>query len=448
MKCKHCFKICSDLEEMQLHMVSECSAIEDEDGVVTSPTSIEIILRWKPDLEMWQDDAVELLLSDVDDAIKLKRNVSNGCYISDIITLQSAKYVGQMISGNEMYPLKEIMVNDGSKEVEVQVEKSISKKEVKGTLRNNESEMVLKENEMNRVDGKRVDYELNVKANLAKKLNACKRHVYEVTKHDACCVIMLSTSAFEYFKNYVTEYIGKSLVYQIKTNEKLIDLANNIPQDTIKVASRNNLNKHLFTINLYRTASKVLINGKSFNIFVENDLPSLLDKLMEIESEIDEANYQCKLSIAKATQFINEQSEIPNSLDDNGYNISCKRIRKKKVFLDCEMMEGSRRKTRSSFCEDVDGNVSKNEANDGLDDDWMTEPKFWNKCGNSDWTCDIANNCNRRKGCLQLCGKNNSRDMVRCDGCGGWCHIKCLPQTEQNIEDQQDSICTKCQKML
>ena len=54
---------------------------------------------------------------------------------------------------------------------------------------------------------------------------------------------------------------------------------------------------------------------------------------------------------------------------------------------------------------------------------------------------EIAKECNKPKGCLMLCGKNNSRDMIRCDGCGRWCHFKCM---EENVDEKVDFLCSAC----
>ena len=78
-------------------------------------------------------------------------------------------------------------------------------------------------------------------------------------------------------------------------------------------------------------------------------------------------------------------------------------------------------------------------------DDWVSKPKFWDILGDGEWTIKIANKINiAPKSCVEKCGKKNSKEMVRCDGCGGWCHFKCVLDNEV-VVGEQDYICGRCQ---
>ena len=55
---------------------------------------------------------------------------------------------------------------------------------------------------------------------------------------------------------------------------------------------------------------------------------------------------------------------------------------------------------------------------------WEQRPKYWQELGYGEWNYDVVKDCNKPKGCLVQCGMNSSREMVRCDSCGKWCHFK------------------------
>ena len=53
-----------------------------------------------------------------------------------------------------------------------------------------------------------------------------------------------------------------------------------------------------------------------------------------------------------------------------------------------------------------------------ISESWNAEPRLWTKYHKSIWTGDIAKERNGPKCCLQACGHNNSKEMIRCDRCG------------------------------
>ena len=88
---------------------------------------------------------------------------------------------------------------------------------------------------------------------------------------------------------------------------------------------------------------------------------------------------------------------LPLIKDDN------KRTRKKKIFEGFEQ------------CDDQTGGQSSQEAINSVSSKWLTQPKLWCRYGVGEWTAEKAKLCNKSKGCLHNCGKNNSTSMVRCD---------------------------------
>ena len=104
---------------------------------------------------------------------------------------------------------------------------------------------------------------------------------------------------------------------KIFVDDVTVDLAGNVPQNTIKVALRTQTEGYSFPINLYRTASKIMINGRQCRDFVTKVMPLLLKKLDERKNVIDEANTQFKLAIPNAPPMIIDTKE-KNERKNNG----------------------------------------------------------------------------------------------------------------------------------
>ena len=282
-------------------------------------------------------------------------------------------------------------------------------------------------------EGNYVNYTLNKQSAYGKKIEACNRDAYTVELKSSCCVISLSTAAFEYFKEDLVIYLKES-DYRVK-EKPTIDRAGNITQDTYIVSSTATGSPYLFTINLYRTKSNGMINGANFMMFVDVDLPVLVAKLDNRESVINQVNDQFKIAIPRA-KFIEEQ---PGQCPEIQCPELSKRNRKKKNFEGYEVQY--QRKTRSSTGLSCNEDV-KDELDNREQCGWDSRPKYWDNLGYGEWTQEIAKNCfEKPKGCLMQCGKNNSRDMVMCDGCGRWCHFKCM---KEEVDKEVDFLCHLC----
>ena len=207
--------------------------------------------------------------------------------------------------------------------------------------------------------------------------------------------------------------------------------------------SRQSVENQNFTINLYRTTSKILVNGSGYRSFVDVVLPELKEMLDERQEFIEQTNKQFKLSIPKAVIPKGKDMKNKSSTIGHGYGLmNTKRSRKRKCFNDYDTCTVTRRRTRNTLCsESVVEEIQYDKQSDD-NNEWESEPKLWKKYSEGEWTLSIARECNRPKGCIEKCGRNNSNEMVRCDGCGGWCHFRC--GLEKVIVEDQDFICSKC----
>ena len=452
MKCQFCKAIFADKDEVQLHQVSSCPAIEKEIFTGINHPCVNVILRWNSDGGIASPSNVYVLLSDQEEQIELYRS-DNGCYLSHKISIQVGKYVGQIVADDEMCPIKAVKVDLESKLIDLKIDErtAISRNQVDTELRRESYDIIPSKNSdksrIKQTQTVHVPYRMNEKSALAKKMIACDKDCYKLEMKSGCCRIDFSTAAFECFKHDVNEYIRSSKVYKIVEDKLFVDLDGREPQDTLKVWSMRDDSEFLFTINLYRTKSNAMINGAKYRVFVDEDLPVLLKMLVERKEVIDEANNQFKIFIPDAIDALNHENEAIDSYEKektaSSGALMTRRNRKKKIYEGYDVSNTSRR-TRNSIQESsVDNEESENcEGTTNNGNDWESEPKFWDTFGEHEWTVTIAKSRNGPKSCVN-CNKNNSNNMVRCDGCGSWCHFKCIPAHTIWKKDQ-DFLCSTC----
>ena len=84
-----------------------------------------------------------------------------------------------------------------------------------------------------------------------------------------------------------------------------------VTQDVVKVLQRDG--NHHSTINIFRTSSRVLINGPQYADFANEDLPLILEQIGEHEEELQEASREIKQSIEGKLAGTNEKSSPENN---------------------------------------------------------------------------------------------------------------------------------------
>ena len=126
-------------------------------------------------------------------------------------------------------------------------------------------------------------YELNIGKSLEKKLIAAKRVKsvnYEFTSGGIVCEADAAT--YELFKMaalhlYTSYPEQKGIVDIIKNTDTT---GQNISIITIKVSNNNNQDRN-YTLNLYNTTSRMLVNGKKIDIFIHDDLKKINGLIQE-----------------------------------------------------------------------------------------------------------------------------------------------------------------------
>lgn len=123
------------------------------------------------------------------------------------------------------------------------------------------------------------DYNLNIDKSLLKKLKAAKRvqHLtYTLTAGgmvaiaDAATYELLKSAMVNFYNSYNPEHGSTS------TTEILDSTGKNTVQITVRV---NNTDGESYTVNMYNTTSKLLINGKNIDQFLNVDIKVIHDRL-------------------------------------------------------------------------------------------------------------------------------------------------------------------------
>ena len=159
------------------------------------------------------------------------------------------------------------------------------------------------------------DYELNIEKSLCKKLAASKRVQHlnievkdggTVLTADAAMFELVREAAVIYYKNYPQKF-GQAKIETVTDSSK-----KNIVQHIIRVYSEDSSN---YTLNIYLTTSRFMVNGKKAALFVERDIH-------EMQKIIKEAT--CKernLDLGKLNDFIAKQINKALSLKQGNVTV-------------------------------------------------------------------------------------------------------------------------------
>ena len=280
-----------DKDDLQFHQIGSCPGIENEDFVQQNEE--KIFFRWVKD-RCVTDREVHIILADVDNQIGLYSDDKYVKYESKFVSMMPGNYEGQIIIGDNIHPLNDVIIDQNSTVVEIEIKSGNGDGQLIVAAKNGSSSLT----QMNATTSKEVlvKYELNRKSALAKKMAACEREEMTLVFAKTYCTIQLSTASFEYFREDVIERINNCTHYKILRHDPVKDLNGCITGEIIGVGT--NTSDKLFVVNLYQTQSSVMINGSK--------LPYLTQKLSDRGNAIEEVNKQFKGSIPKAMSLLEQ----------------------------------------------------------------------------------------------------------------------------------------------
>ena len=158
-----------------------------------------------------------------------------------------------------------------------------------------------------------LDYYIDQKALLKKKLKACNKVQIEVKPRNNL-VIQLNTAAFQFIVQKMLPFLIQNEQLEIEMKQTL-DAMQNIIQDTFKIYSKqsNRRSKHDYTINCYRTTSNILINGPGVTKFMNNELELIAKILEDNKTQINTQNIQLKSILYNITTDASHKESKSNT---------------------------------------------------------------------------------------------------------------------------------------
>ena len=135
-------------------------------------------------------------------------------------------------------------------------------------------------------------YTLNKKLALCKKRAACDRNPFQVKANKSSTTITMNTVVFEHFRSHIENYL-RSRKYKVLPYP-VPDRVGNITKDIVRVMNNET---HMYTINVYRTSSRIMINGPRYMDFVRNDIPIIQQDINRMSKEFECANELAKQNI-------------------------------------------------------------------------------------------------------------------------------------------------------
>ena len=315
------------------------------------------------------------------------------------------------------------------------------------------------------------DYTLNITKALYKKLEATKRNLnveYKYTNGgivltaDAVTFELLRLATLNYFEK-LPEIIGQANIRKITDKSQAT-----VVQYIIKVI----VNNASYTINIYNTTSRLLVNGNGANHFIDKDIPSIHKIMLKGLQEqgvkglsIDELNRQLGnqlqnlLDNGNDMSTENKRNEQPSTEDSKETCIKChKKCRTRSIFCDignhwvhykCQKLteqeihiaENSSENEyyKCKLCSKVKSNLalergtqSHTHAQQLLEEE--TEVlKVCNKEGN-----EVQTIRQPEQNCAVCDARLIDQDWDICEECNNNCHIKCM------IEVDEAYICIAC----
>ena len=163
----------------------------------------------------------------------------------------------------------------------------------------------------------KVDYALNTKKTLKKKLKATEREWnVRVENKSGNLVLEFTPAPYEVFKQNVKSFYKQSNENRIRVDENKNRVDESIPVFDGKGGRKRN---QLFRVNLYNTTFRVTVNDKCLTLFTDNDLPKILKDLAQtpnfvvLNRKIAEA---CRLNIQSLSLNHNVCIKTPD-IDDS-----------------------------------------------------------------------------------------------------------------------------------
>ena len=170
----------------------------------------------------------------------------------------------------------------------------------------------------------KANFTLNEKRAISKKIEACDRINYDLVNRINCAVITFSTAAFKIFRSNIYKFYDTlPATYEVAKKEE-VDNAGNVTHDIIRISDlTKRRSPMIYTVNLYRTTSRVMINGPHHEKFIDEVLPMIAGTIDDFDEELGEINAELKETLQEYKLSMAVNSKPHNLQQTNKTKPTC-----------------------------------------------------------------------------------------------------------------------------
>lgn len=269
------------------------------------------------------------------------------------------------------------------------------------------------------------NYKLNTNAAIDKKIESCNRELIKTkTAAGGNIIIDLSSSTYEALRHHIPTFYNESHEYAaIQTRNK--DSQGLVVEEMLQVRNRlrdGNIGKYKkFTINMYHTTCRILVNGKEAqSVFLDIHLQTIAKSITSNKETLEQLDAEIK-EVLQSYNNIDSNAKPANTVRNAANTIVQATCQPKKQAIETIQKQNNTKsqqiKRRSSH------NI-------------QTFPKTIDSVDHKCQICDKEVEINDR--------------AIECSECSNWYHFKCEEMTETDIklheENQQLRYeCITCQ---
>ena len=158
---------------------------------------------------------------------------------------------------------------------------------------------------------------LNFTKSLNKKLVQCDRIKFKVEQKSGNTILSYNTGSYDLVRSMLFDFYNLNPNIYVENVEN-IDKDGNCVGCLIKVSDstkRGTKGRHLYTLNLYHTTSRMMVNGQFSQRFVKNDLPVIETIIEHYDDIIMSNNDLVKTSLSKRAS-VNVNKETNSAVSD------------------------------------------------------------------------------------------------------------------------------------
>ncbi len=193
-----------------------------------------------------------------------------------------------------------------------------------------------------------------------------------------------------------------------------------------------------FTINLYHTTCRILVNGKAHEDFVEKDLPDLIQLAMRKLPDATFPNTSYRKALEQFRSVASGKTKRQYSTGPDKHNTD----------NEPATLQAKYRKLTDSVDYSSTQQTDKYPGNKSRSRTQEDSPSPVQQAGETSEMCDSSLDISPGQSSCTSCNKKDSEEMIACDRCEGWYHYSCESINKDHALNLQSTdteyICLGC----